>query len=495
MALFEIENLSFKYPLSNDNALNKISLSVKAGDFCLFLGKSGSGKSTLLRLLKKEIAPNGELSGNLKINANEISFVGQNVESNIVTDTVYGELAFTLENQGKSSGEIGLKIAEVASYFDLNGIFGEKTENLSGGSKQMLSLAASVTVNPSVLVLDEPVSQLDPTAAENFINTVVKLNREQGITVLISEHKCEKLLPFANKIIYLESGNARLFESPSEFAAYLIENNDEFQSVLPAYTRAFKDMPVDFISAKSEVGKLEYTDNQLAPKFDDIALKVKNLAFAYGKGLPDVIFDLNYNAYRGKINCIVGSNGCGKTTLLKALAGIVKCCSGKVKSKGKVCYMPQNVKTMFLKDTVAEELENNAEIIKYFELENLAGRNPFDLSGGEEQRLALAKIVLTGADVILLDEPTKSVDCVFKNKFSAMLKDLCSRGKTVVLVTHDLEFAADCADYVSFLFDKNIISGAPAFEFFSNLSIYTTALARLTNGKAVSLADLKGSNE
>lgn len=495
MALFEVKNLTFTYPNGEKPALNGVNLTVNEGDFCLVLGASGSGKSTLLRLLKKEIAPFGTADGEINVNAENVAFVNQNVESNIVTDTVVGELAFALENAQREKNEIALKIAEVASYFNLNSVFNERVENLSGGTKQMLSLASALTVNPGALILDEPTSQLDPASAENFENMVIKLNRDEGMTVLVSEHRAQNLLGLASKILYLENGRSMLFGSAKEYADYLIKTNSNFKLSLPAYTLAMKSAPTDFISAKENAHELEIkpiTEN--TEKFE-VALNAKRLAFSYGKGQGDVLFNLDYKAYKGKINVIVGANGCGKTTLLKALAGVLKCYSGKIKATGKMCYMPQNVETMFLKDTVSAELEGNGELIEKFNLGHLKGQNPFDLSGGEAQRLALAKALATGADILLLDEPTKSVDAVFKVQFAQMLKDLSNEGKTVIIVTHDLEFAGEWADYVSFLFDKNIIAFAERRKFFSALTTYTTALSRLTNGRAVSLSDVRWRDE
>lgn len=489
MALLEIKNLSFSYPNVKENVLKDINLTVNDGEFCVLIGKSGSGKSTLLRLLKKEIAPYGNLSGEILINSKNIGFVNQNVESNIVTDTVMGELSFAPQNYGKSRNEINLKVAEISNYFNLNNYIDEKIENLSGGSKQMISLASVMTMSPDILLLDEPVSQLDPVSAENFINTVVKLNKEQGITVIISEHKIENVLPFADKIIVLEEGQVSFFDTASKTAKYLVDNNSEIKDVLPPYTFLTEDREIYFSKAKKFADRIKEKSVSQYVKGEK-SLVAKDISFAYKKGLKDVFFSLDYSAEKGKINAIIGANGSGKTTLLKCLSKILKCYSGKIKAKGKIAYLPQNVQTLFLKDTVFEEVPNT-EILKKFNLLNLSEQNPFDLSGGEAQRLALAKVISLDADIILLDEPTKSVDVVFKKEFANMLKELANEGKTVVLVTHDLEFAGRYADRVSFLFDGKIIVSSERREFFSNLGIYTTSLSRLTNGRAVSLDDVE----
>ncbi len=489
MALLEIKNLSFTYPTSKDVVLKNINLTVNHGDFCVLIGKSGSGKSTLLKLLKKEIAPFGNLSGEIILNSNKVGFVNQNVESNIVTDTVLGELSFAPQNYGKSREEINLKVAEISNYFNLNNYIDEKIENLSGGSKQIISLASVMTMSPDVLLFDEPVSQLDPVSAENFINTVIKLNKEQGITVIISEHNIANVLPFADKIIVLENGSLSFCGTPIEMANYLVESDSEIKDVLPPYTFLTENREINFAKAKNFADKI--IEKNAEPYVNgEKSLVAKNISFAYKKGLKDVFFELDYSAEMGKINTIVGANGSGKTTLLKCLSNILKCYSGKIKSKGKTAYLPQNVQTLFLKDTVFEEVPNE-NILKNFDLYNYKDQSPFDLSGGEAQRLALAKVISLDADIILLDEPTKSVDVVFKKEFANMLKELAKSGKTIIIVTHDLEFAGKYSDVVSFLFDGKIIASSPRREFFSSLEIYTTSLSRLTSGRVVSLSDVE----
>lgn len=496
MAFLEIKNLSFSYPNCNEKVLEDISFSVNEGELCLVLGKSGSGKSTLLRLLKKETAPCGNAVGNIKISTENIGFVNQNAESNIVTDTVSGELAFALENRGESREKTALKIAETASYFNFGSIYNDKTDSLSGGTKQLLALASTVISNPRLLIFDEPYSQLDPLSAESIINTVLKLNREQGITILISAHSVERLMPIADKIIYLENKGASVFGSADDFISYILENESDFKAVLPSYTQVINGAPADFITAKRNAGEIKIKENNSSDFFDkETALTAKNICFAYGRRQNNILSSLSFSAYKGKINAVVGSNGCGKTTLLKVLSGIYKPYSGKIRAHGKVCYMPQNVKTMFLCDTVFDELDGDEVLLKQFLLDRLKYRSPFDLSGGEEHRLALAKIIKADADIILLDEPTKGVDACFKEKLAEMFQELCRQGKTIVLVTHDLELAGRYADYVSFLFDGFVTAFGERRKFFGSLDMYTTALSRLTDGKAVSIDDVKGVNE
>ncbi len=487
MALLEVENLKFSYSDTPEKALNGVSFKMNDGELCLVIGKSGSGKSTLLRLLKKEIAPFGVQEGSIRLERENIGFVNQNVQSNMITDTVLGELAFTLENEGLNSSDISLKIAETTSYFNLNAVIHEKTDKLSGGMKQLLSLAAVMTAEPDVLVLDEPLSQLDPVSARHFVNAVLRLNRERGITVIISEHRIEELLTAADKVLVLDSGKSVFFGTQQQAANFLIESKSDLAEMLPPFTLVLKGNPIEYSKAK-QLSESINIKNETVSARGEAALTARNISFAYKKGLPDIFFSLNYMAEKGKINAIIGANGSGKTTLLKCLSGILKCYSGKIKRNGKTVYMPQNVSTMFIRDTVLQEIPQQDIRIR-FNIENLKNRSPFDLSGGEAQRAALAKIISLDADIILLDEPTQSADAVFKKEFAAMLRALCSEGKTVVLVTHDLEFAGRYADHISFLFNGEIAASAPRRAFFSKLSVYTTALSRLTGGKAVSIDD------
>ena len=489
MALIEIKNLIFSYPKADENALNGIDLSVAQGEICLVIGKSGCGKSTLLRLLKKEIAPFGNISGEIAVKTDSIGFVNQNIESNIVTDTVRSELAFAPQSMGKSREKTALIIAEAASYFDLCGVFDKKTESLSGGTKQITALASAFTAGAELLILDEPVSQLDPAAAEEFINIILKLNREQGTTVLISSHRIENILPYADKVAVMEAGKILFCGTPADTARFLMGSGNEMKAALPPYTQVFKGNPIEFREAKRAVSGLIYKDGIIASK-NEAATTVKGICFTYKKGLPDVFYGLDYKAEQGKINAIVGANGCGKTTLLKCIGGVLKCYGGKIKSNGKTAYLPQNVQTLFVKDTVFEEI-GNGELLSRFGLERLAQRNPFDLSGGEAQRLALAKIISVGADILLLDEPTKSVDAPFAAEFAGMLRELTNEGKTVILATHDLEFAGRYADNAAFLFGGKIAASAPARAFFSMLETYTTSVSRLTKGRAVSVDDIE----
>lgn len=488
MAQIEIKNLSFTYPNCKGKALDSVNLEIEAGELCLLIGKSGSGKSTLLRLMKKEAAPCGSTTGSVQIQAQNTAILNQYVESNVITDTVFGELAFLPSNMGYGRKQVLCKIAEAANYFNLTDVIDSKTDALSGGTKQMLSLACVTSGAPGVLLLDEPTSQLDPVSAELFINTVLKLRREAGITVVITEHRPDALLAHADKICLLEGGRLQFCLPPQQAADFLVRQQHEMADVLPPYSMVLPGHPIDFAEAKKSVQTLKYKADRETREKCRAAVTVKHITFTYEKG-KDVLSELDFTAFGGKINAIVGANGTGKTTLLKCIASLLNCRGGKIKRGGKTAYLPQNIKALFLEDTVLQEA-GGEDVLKEFDLCGFESRSPFDLSVGEQQRLALAKVIKTGADILLLDEPTKSLDVVFRRELGEMLRSLARRGKTVIIALHDLEFAAKYADFVSLLFGGEIICTERAKPFFSSFDMYTTALSRLTNGRAVSAQDI-----
>lgn len=492
MAAVKIKNLSFRYPAETEYALKNVSLAVEPGELVLLCGRSGGGKSTLLRLLKKELAPHGEINGSIDVSGGEIGFVAQNVQSNMVTDTVLGELAFQFECRGYSNQRISLMIAQTASYFNLNNYINSKTALLPGGVKQLLALACASCVGPDILLLDEPCSQLDPVAAENFRNAVLRLNRERGVTVLVSDHSAG-FMRYADKALLLEGGAARFYGSPQQLAQFCAGDENGASLLLPPYTRLLPSRTLSFARAREEIKAVKekpFTE----PQPPAAAVKLRSLAFAYEKKLPDVLFALDYTAYSGRLNALVGANGSGKTTLLKCAAGLLKPYGGRIKLSGKTAYMPQSVQNMFVCDTVGEEINDPALLEKYA-LSRLASRSPFDISGGEAQRLALARVEAAGADIILLDEPTKGVDPIFKPQLAHILRGWCAAGKTVIFSTHDLEFAGRFADYAAFLFGGAIVAEAPRRSFFSALDIYTTSLCALSGGRIVSIDDAEAADE
>ncbi len=522
MEKIKVENLSFAYPDAKSYALKNINLEISAGEFVSVCGKSGSGKSTLLRLLKPSLAPNGELTGEISLDgksvsclsmreeAEKIGFVFQNPENQIVTDKVWHELAFGLESLSYSKEEIRLRVSEMASFFGLSDAFYSDVASLSGGQKQILSLASVMALSPEVLILDEPTSRLDPIAAQKFLETVHKINRELGVTVIISEHNLSEVFPRSSRVIVMEDGEIISDSTPRETGKRLDELGSDMFAALPTPMRAYfskeNDLPcpVTVREGRSwllEMPKCEKTEVKKEEKRDgESALEVSECFFRYEKNSRDVLSGLNLNLKEGELYVIVGGNGAGKTTALSVIAGIKKAYRGKVKiaNEKRLSYLPQDPQTLFVRNTVEldlmeilkdekdfteeEKLEKVSSMMEFFGIAHLKERHPYDLSGGEQEKAALAKVLLTSPDILLLDEPTKGLDAHFKEEFGELLGKLLARGIAILMVSHDIEFAARYATRCGMFFGGEIVSEGSPREFFKGKSFYTTEAGRMSRG-------------
>ena len=529
MEILRIEDLSFRYPQAERAALAHISMSVQSGEFVVICGESGRGKSTLLRLLKRELAPAGEKSGSVcfrgvelelldaRTAAGDIGFVLQNPDNQIVTDKVWHELAFGLENLGVLAPVIRRRVGEMASYFGIGGWFRRSTDELSGGQKQLLNLAAVMVMQPQVLLLDEPTSQLDPIAAADFIATLHKLNRELGLTILLVEHRLEEVFPLADRVLLLERGQVRLWDTPRRVGALLPPEHPMAQG-LPSAVRIFGGLAVEDTCPLTVREGRDFLERHFVPRppvplpeyrhSDTVAIELKNAWFRYERELPDVLRGVNLQVYAGECYCLLGGNGTGKTTALQVIAGLNKLYRGKVLVNGKLlkdykgnslyrqnlALLPQNPQTVFLRDTVREDLaemltaqeiprraqeEKIAAMAQRLGIESLLERHPYDLSGGEQQTCALAKLLLAQPRILLLDEPTKGLDAAARQRLTALLTALRQQGMTLLVVTHDVEFAAGCADRCGLFFDGEVLSSAVPTAFFAENTFYTTAANRM----------------
>ncbi|MBE7059906.1 MAG: ATP-binding cassette domain-containing protein [Ruminococcaceae bacterium] len=531
METFKIENLSFKYPSAEKAALCGVDLSIKKGEFLTVCGKSGCGKTTLLRLLKPEMSPYGETEGRVLFEgysfkegenySAKIGFVMQDPENQIVTDKVWHELAFGLENIGVPNGEIRTRVAEMASYFGINKWFHKKVTELSGGQKQLLNLAAVMVMNPSVLILDEPTSRLDPAYAEEFINTLAKINRELGTTVIIAEHRLEEIFEVSDRIVVMENGKVAGAGTPRELAGLL--NGNEMYGALPQFVRVYNEVqfegvcPVSVREARVQLEEYAKEHSLVSlPEEEvkyggEVAVEVKNVWFRYERNSEDILKDMSISAFKGEIFALLGGNGAGKTTALNLICGANKAYRGKTLIFGEkitpdmygeiIGVLPQNPQSLFVKKTVYEDLESAAEgnnerlktVMELCGLTKLADSHPYDLSGGEQQRAALAKVLLKTPQVLLLDEPTKGMDAGFKKVFAEILLKLKEKNVCIIMVSHDIEFCAQYADKCAMLFDGNITAVLSPREFFSANSFYTTAANRMSKGivdKAILAEDI-----
>lgn len=567
MNLVEIKDFGFSYPESSRKVLEHVNLNIKEGTLNVIMGRSGCGKSTLLRQLKSVLAPAGEKEGEIlyrniplrdtdhRTQSQEIGFVMQNPDNQIVTDKVWHELAFGLESLGYDNATIRLRVAEMASYFGIQKWFYKNVSELSGGQKQLLNLASVMAMHPSLLILDEPTSQLDPIAASDFLETVKKINRDIGTTVLLTEHRLQDIIPYADRVFVMDEGTLFLEGTPREIGTKLKEQHHGMFLSMPvpmqiyAGTESALTCPLtvsegrqwirEYIKEKGikkeEIQQAnqrlekqgEKNENETAGFFGHLkrqkettppAIQMKDVWFRYEKDSPDVIQDLSLEVKKGEFYALVGGNGTGKSTTLSLLGRVHQPYSGRIYLDGKdlrsfsdrelycgyLGVMPQNPQSIFLKKTVLEDLysviggkkekpsseypismkkEKAIEgIVSLTHLEGLLNRHPYDLSGGEQQRLALAKVLLLRPKILLMDEPTKGMDAEYKEELGSILKKLQSHGMTIFMISHDVEFVAEYADMTGLFFEGNVVTSKKTRDFFAGNNFYTTAANRMARG-------------
>ena len=533
MEHIEVKNLSFSYPNADAPCLRNVSFCVLPGEFVALIGATGSGKSTLLRLLKRELAPLGERTGDILYDgapidalsdadsACRIGYVMQRPEQQIVTDKVWHELAFALENMGLPQSVIRRRVAEMAGYFGISDWFERDVSALSGGQKQLLNLAAVMVAQPDVLLLDEPTSQLDPIAASDFLQTVRKLNRDMGVTVLLIEHRLEEALPMCDRALALENGRL-ILDAPPEEACARLRAHPVLLDAMPGAVRLFHALgakgvcPITvregrrFLRAHCPQ-EASPVHRSARPRPEETALEFKNVYFRYGRECPDVLRGLSLDVRTGEIFCILGANGAGKSTFLRLAAGLCRPYSGSIRVFGKpmkqyrgqslyrecVAMLPQDAQSVFLKSSVRDELrEVHADPATLpYSLEHLMDRHPYDLSGGEQQLVALAKVLAAKPRLLLLDEPTKGIDAHSQRAVQEILVQLKAQGVSVLVVTHDVEFAARCADRCALFFRGEIVSEDEPSRFFDENSFYTTSANRICRGWYAGIATVEDAAE
>lgn len=529
MVDFKLKNFSFSFP-DGKAALKNISLEIPHGQFVVLCGKSGSGKTTLLKLLKPELYPNGKEEGSVeifgaekgelsqRISASKIGFIMQNTETQAVTHSVKSELFFTLENLGTSPGKARLRVAETAALFSLESLLERRISELSGGQKQFVNLASVCAANPQVLLLDEPTAQLDPVSAQRLIDLVNTLCREYGVTVIISEHRLEKLIPLADRVLVLENGELVSDTAPEKISPEVAQKNAFIRASLPFPMRLYFSLgfsgsaPVDTESGRKWLSSLikqpakTALENKERQKTGENAVRLKNIFYSYD-GKEYILKGLDLTIKKGSVFAFFGANGAGKTTLLNLIGGLLKAKKGKVELfskdinkyktnelfKNNAAFLPQNCEALFAGPTVFDDLENIliaekipkeerkrqiADVSAFCSIEPFLKSHPYDISGGELQRAALAAVLLKKPRLLLLDEPTKGMDGLFKEKLGEKLSALSKSGVTVVMVSHDTEFCARYCDECALVFDGRCAFCGGTREFFSENCFYTTAACK-----------------
>lgn len=573
MNCIEVKNFSFQYPKESHAALYQVSMEVEEGSFVVLCGKSGCGKSTLLRQFKSVLASHGEKKGeilyggqnledvDLRTQSAEIGYVLQNPDNRIVTDKVWHELAFGLESLGYDTPTIRLRVAEMASYFGIHSWFLKNVSELSGGQKQLLNLASVMAMHPKLLILDEPTSQLDPIAASDFLETVRKINRDIGTTVILTEHRLEDVIPWADKVYVMDKGRMIADGTPNEIGEQLRTMGHDMFLSMPAPMQIYagtnsslrcpltvsqgrrwlsEELETKGIKIKKErnqeetakkknsiLGKLAGLKKE--PEKEIPEIRIKDVWFRYERDLPDVVKGLSLDIKKGEIFAVVGGNGTGKSTAMSLIARIRFPYRGKIYLEGKeigkysdddlyhgfLGVMPQNPQSLFVKKTVREDLyevidgkrERKSEaypiemkkkdavegIVSLTRLEGLLDRHPYDLSGGEQQRLALAKVLLLRPKILLMDEPTKGIDNHYKKELGEILRKLSEHGVTILMISHDVEFCAQYADRTGLFFQGNVVTSEESKKFFAGNNFYTTAANRMARNyfpNAVTVEDV-----
>ena len=533
MEIYSFQNVNFAYPEQKHRALRDVSFSVSSGEFLILCGPSGCGKSTLLRHLKTCLTPHGVFSGEIRFRGEplaevgdrrqtrEIGFVLQSPENQVVTDKVWHELAFGLESLGYDTPTIRRRVAEIAAFFGIENWFYKNVTALSGGQKQLLSLASIMAMQPTVLVLDEPTAQLDPIAAADFLALLGKINRELGTTIILTEHRLEEAFPFATRVLVMEEGRILCDDVPERVGMQLKDRGSGMFLAMPTAMRVWAGLETalpcpltvrdgsGFLTDRArERDLLPLPEEPARACSDEVALTCEDLWFRYEKDTPDVVKGLSLTLRKGEFYALLGGNGAGKTSTLKLLAGLRTPYRGTVGVNGILGHLPQNPQALFVKRTVREDLyevfrdrkitkqirdDKVAQVVSLCGLEEFLDRHPYDISGGEQQRTALAKVLLTEPDVLLLDEPTKGFDAEFKVTFATILQKLLARQVTVLMVSHDVAFCAEYAHRCGLFFDGSIVAEGTPREFFSGNSFYTTPANRMARHlvpRALTVADI-----
>ena len=597
--IIQIRDLTFAYAAGDEPVLSDINIDIGSEEFVIIMGSSGSGKTTLLKMLKRNMIPAGRYSGRVYIygkeadkltdreNAAGIGYVSQDPDNQIVTDKVWHELAFGLENLGMDNVTIRKKVAEMSEYFGITGWYDREVSKLSGGQKQILNLASVMVMQPGILLLDEPTANLDPLAAIRFLDVVKRINQELGVTVVMVEHNLEHIYADADRIIAIDKGRVAANSSPKKAAVDIIAAGSFLIEGLPVASRLYsgynkkngnsvvsynnvsidsnnkdnhilsdeipltvkegrrwyvnykkvygKDITRDKDKINNFAGKSIINDkvikkdvleednitgnknkkrigfikkNNLENKssrkntdnIENTVCQLKNVSYSYNKKLPYIIDGVDVSFKEGRITAILGGNGAGKSTMLKLIAGIIEPVRGKIISNKRIIMLPQDPKAVFTEVSVEEELAevlmdkgngiyNNMpmedkreiveQIIEEFGLNDIRKNNPYDISGGQQEKLAIAKVLLLKPEVLLLDEPTNGLDPYFKKTLGKLLKKINAGGVTIIIVSHDLEFVDSFCDDVIMLFDRKVAAKDSTHKFLRDNMFYTTNYYRI----------------
>jgi energy-coupling factor transport system ATP-binding protein len=541
VSIFKVENLTYYYPEAKKPALQNINTTIEEGEFLLITGGSGCGKSSLARALAGLIPDfyGGTIGGTVLFRdqniramdrralARQAGIVFQDPEKQLVMTGVEAEIAFGLENLGLAQQEMFRRVAEVMNFLGLNSFKAELTANLSGGQKQKLALGSVLAMQPYALILDEPTSQLDPVVAEDLFNLIKRLNEEMNLTIILIEQRLERCFHLADRVLVMENGRIIQAGTPGEVASWQVKEGLPFVPRVAAFFAhaGFADIPLTVKEGRKRLDEVSFSGsgagkhvlNQAQQKKAAAGpvVDVKNLWFTYPNG-REVLRGINLTAWAGEFVTVLGGNASGKTTLLKNLTGLLKPGRGKVMVLGNepgqtppqklariIGYLSQNPNDYLFQDTVEEELKftlanldlanagNVVQLLERLDLGRYRMTNPRDLSSGERQRVALASVLVAGPKLLVLDEPTRGIDYRLKAVLGDVLQKLAEEGVTIILVTHDVEFAAEYADRTVMLFDGQIACDGPKHAVLGSSMFYSPQIGRLFRGYDDSVLTLR----
>ncbi|HEX3692768.1 MAG TPA: ATP-binding cassette domain-containing protein [Solirubrobacteraceae bacterium] len=538
------EQVTYSYPSASEPALTDVSLRIEPGQLCLLASRSGHGKSTLLRAACG-LVPHfygGSFAGRVTVAGMDtrehpparlgalVGALSQDPETQLVMSSVRAELALALESRGHGSAAVARGVEEVALALGIDGLLDRSTHELSGGEQQRVALGAALAGRPRVLLLDEPTSQLDPVAGDELIGLLRRLNQEWDTTIVLCEHRLERCLAAADRVVALRAGRVEHDGSPEDFLRWAADSAPGLQTpgarlfslagiepppvgvkqaraslrragLLPVGDEPVGASPMDPAARETVGGAASGANDAPAPRVGRLAgLRMRRPAgeaeqaavaarsiWLELRGGPAILRGVELTVRPGERIALMGRNGAGKSTLLRCLAGLLQPTRGRIERGGRVALLLQNPGDYFLHERVRDELSPAA--IQAAGLAALAERNPRDLSGGERQRLALAIVAGEGERpaVIALDEPTRGMDREAKAALAAELRARAQDGQAVIVATHDPEFAAACAERALLLADGRVIADGPASELLAGGWYFSTETARILSGAAGTL--------
>ena len=520
--MISFKDVTYTYPGVDHPALSHVSVNINAQELVLVVGVSGSGKSTLLRCINGLVPhfSGGNISGEIRVAGKDpiqespqvmsqhVGFVFQDPETQFIVDRVEDEIAFALENLALPEEEMHFRVAEIVRLLELEKLRDRGLENLSGGEKQRVAIAAALVLQPQILILDEPTSQLDPQSANELLNMLVRLKEEQQLTVILAEHRLERILPFTDRLLYLDSERPGLLAGPPREVLGQIGINPPLVEL--GKLLGWEPLPLTIEEGLRQASRVarptSYQENEDKVTPTKPFLQAQNLEVWLGS--EQILHDINLELFPGQVLVLMGPNGAGKSTLIRCLVGILKLKKGHVivagqDTQGKsvaeisqsVGYLPQDPNALLFADRVVEELiitlENHhlsvedyppAILLNKLGIGDKAELYPRDLSAGERQRVALGAITITRPGALLLDEPTRGLDYKNKQGLVDLIHAWRADGMAVLVVTHDVEMAARLADRIVLMENGRIIDEGTPTLVLNNSDLFTPQVAQLFPG-------------